>query len=51
MNDPGVIGEITRRWFTQGWLGDPSLAEHTFAESLTTNGIHACDGRVNARLA
>ena len=29
----------TRRWFTDGWLGDLTLADETFSDTFATNGI------------
>ena len=31
--------EIARRWFTDGWTGDLSMAEGIFSEDLRTNGV------------
>ena len=29
-----------RRWFTEGWTGNLSLAEGIFSEDVRTNGVH-----------
>jgi len=30
---------IARRWFTDGWLGDLTMADRIFSEDLRTNGV------------
>jgi predicted ester cyclase len=31
---------IARRWFTDGWTGDLTMADGIFSEELRTNGVH-----------
>ncbi len=38
---------LARRWFTEGWTGDLTLASETFSPELRTNGVHVgVDGPV-----
>ena len=31
---------IARRWFTDGWTGNLTMADDIFSEELRTNGVH-----------
>ena len=45
---------IARRWFTDGWTGDLSMADDIFSEDLRTNGVQVGVagpvGRIRERL-
>jgi predicted ester cyclase len=41
MSDIDDAIELTRLWFTVGWLGDLALADRVFDPGFTTNGAHA----------
>ena len=47
--------QVARRWFTEGWTGDLSMAEDIFSENVRTNGVRVGVagpvGRIRDRLA
>jgi len=56
--EPGTSEQymaIARRWFTEGWQGNPAMADGIFSEDLRTNGVHVGVagpvGRIRDRLA
>jgi steroid delta-isomerase-like uncharacterized protein len=46
--------QIARRWFTEGWTGNLSMADEIFSEEVRTNGVHVGVagpvGRISERL-
>jgi steroid delta-isomerase-like uncharacterized protein len=46
--------QIARRWFTEGWTGNLSMADEIFSEEVRTNGVHVGVagpvGRITERL-